>query len=488
MLVNVCVVEANDVPAMDSNGLSDPYCKLYLSSKPGEVGETKIIHKTLTPRWNETFQFKTHKIDQSEKLIIRLKDHDFKIFGVKKTQFISELKLNLSDFEVGKVYDKWFYPVKGKGVPKGSNLHLRIHICTENDKPFIELKKAEPDSNNQQVDIREYLKNLDNQPLENNEEKALNSINKHIDESSSTSTTSQHESHHERKKHKEKKEKKKDKEKIQKKFNVKSKKNKHQSLDVVTHNRKNEITHPLKQNFSQSLNLLNINSQEEEEEDMFVPLTSFYLADGDNPFGEISSLEKSYFGYHLNIISFIQDKIHCETPENDVGSELSRQLLAVGVNTEFVQMSSSIRQIKKYFDNIKSAENSIVICVASTASANNMKIISEAYNETNFLIPDIDGLSPDKKIFPDMELGEVIKNPVDLYEINKKIGSLFKISHDYDRYIFNYLYAIALSNIGQKINNCLFIETPLISTLSMQIQVDNIIKLLVALREYNAII
>ena len=52
MHVQVCC--ATDLLAADSNGLSDPYCKLTWL---GQKGRTKIVPKTLSPEWDESFIF-----------------------------------------------------------------------------------------------------------------------------------------------------------------------------------------------------------------------------------------------------------------------------------------------------------------------------------------------------------------------------------------------------------------------------------------------
>ena len=46
----------------DSNGLSDPYCELYVLDDKLQVDKktkqkTKVIKKNLNPKWNETFTF-----------------------------------------------------------------------------------------------------------------------------------------------------------------------------------------------------------------------------------------------------------------------------------------------------------------------------------------------------------------------------------------------------------------------------------------------
>ena len=48
------VLDADDLPAADRNGYSDPYCKFNLNGK--EVYKTKVQKKTLHPSWNEFFE------------------------------------------------------------------------------------------------------------------------------------------------------------------------------------------------------------------------------------------------------------------------------------------------------------------------------------------------------------------------------------------------------------------------------------------------
>lgn len=52
--LRVDVLDADDLPAADRNGFSDPYCKFNLNGK--EVFKTKIQKKTLHPAWNEYFE------------------------------------------------------------------------------------------------------------------------------------------------------------------------------------------------------------------------------------------------------------------------------------------------------------------------------------------------------------------------------------------------------------------------------------------------
>ena len=58
--LNVKVIQATELPAMDMGGVSDPYVKVYLlpETKGQKKFETKVHRKTLNPFFNQQFDFK----------------------------------------------------------------------------------------------------------------------------------------------------------------------------------------------------------------------------------------------------------------------------------------------------------------------------------------------------------------------------------------------------------------------------------------------
>ena len=56
--LKVHVMEATDLPAMDLNGTSDPYVKVYVLPDKKKKFETKVQKKSLNPVFDETFNFK----------------------------------------------------------------------------------------------------------------------------------------------------------------------------------------------------------------------------------------------------------------------------------------------------------------------------------------------------------------------------------------------------------------------------------------------
>lgn len=65
------MIQAEELPALDMGGTSDPYVKVYLLPEKKKKFETKVHRKTLNPVFNETFNFKVR--------LIILKDRSFQL-------------------------------------------------------------------------------------------------------------------------------------------------------------------------------------------------------------------------------------------------------------------------------------------------------------------------------------------------------------------------------------------------------------------------
>ncbi|KAM7263253.1 hypothetical protein ACFE04_000936 [Oxalis oulophora] len=71
MKLVVKVVEARNLPALDQNGLRDPYVKLQLGKRKYK---TKVVKKCLNPSWGDEFRFKVD--DLKEELVVNVLDED----------------------------------------------------------------------------------------------------------------------------------------------------------------------------------------------------------------------------------------------------------------------------------------------------------------------------------------------------------------------------------------------------------------------------
>ena len=136
MILNVKVVEANELPAMDLFGKIDPFVVLTTSGSK-QIQKTKVIEKCYSPVWNETFKFIVSDVStDSLTLIIRDKDSG------SSDDPVSRLVIQLSDIRFGDVTDKWYDLVPAPKLKKGGRIRLAIHLCNSNDQPFVKSASA----------------------------------------------------------------------------------------------------------------------------------------------------------------------------------------------------------------------------------------------------------------------------------------------------------------------------------------------------------
>ncbi|KAL1843756.1 hypothetical protein VTJ49DRAFT_137 [Mycothermus thermophilus] len=90
--LRVDVLDAQDLPAADSNGKSDPYAKFELNGQ--EVFKTKTVKKTLHPSWNEFFNV-TVPSRTAAKFRVSVWDWDF----ADKPDFLGGADIKLDQLE-----------------------------------------------------------------------------------------------------------------------------------------------------------------------------------------------------------------------------------------------------------------------------------------------------------------------------------------------------------------------------------------------------
>ncbi|KAK0416627.1 hypothetical protein QR680_012596 [Steinernema hermaphroditum] len=102
--LSVTVVEAKTLPAMDRNGMSDPYVKLSILPERKPKFETKIKRKNLNPVFNETFLF---NIPYNELQCKTLQLTVFDFDRLSKDDRIGQLQIPLDSIDFGTTFDKW---------------------------------------------------------------------------------------------------------------------------------------------------------------------------------------------------------------------------------------------------------------------------------------------------------------------------------------------------------------------------------------------
>nr|AFZ78851.1 C2 domain-containing protein [Coptotermes formosanus] len=126
------IIEASQLPKVDTIGKTDPYLKFIVSGDPNKY-ETKWIENTLEPKWNEEYHINLKS--SASYINFELWDKD-----KKYDDFISSLDIQLSTFRLYKVHDLWFNMAPGKKVNIGGRLHLIIHLSNPGAAPFVNHK------------------------------------------------------------------------------------------------------------------------------------------------------------------------------------------------------------------------------------------------------------------------------------------------------------------------------------------------------------
>uniref|UniRef100_A0A3B4XVW7 Synaptotagmin Va n=1 Tax=Seriola lalandi dorsalis TaxID=1841481 RepID=A0A3B4XVW7_SERLL len=96
--------QAQDLPAMDMGGTSDPYVKVYMLPDKKKKFETKVQRKNLSPVFNETFTFKIPYSELGGQTLV-LQVFDFDRFG--KHDVIGEIKIAMNSIDLGQPIQEW---------------------------------------------------------------------------------------------------------------------------------------------------------------------------------------------------------------------------------------------------------------------------------------------------------------------------------------------------------------------------------------------
>ncbi|CAA7053103.1 unnamed protein product [Microthlaspi erraticum] len=100
-LIELVLVEARDLVAADLRGTSDPYVRVQYGEKKQR---TKVIYKTLEPKWNQTMEFP----DDGSSLELHVKDHN----TLLASSSIGNCVVEYQRLKPNETADKWI-PLQG---------------------------------------------------------------------------------------------------------------------------------------------------------------------------------------------------------------------------------------------------------------------------------------------------------------------------------------------------------------------------------------
>lgn len=135
--LHIEIIEARGLRAADSNGKSDPYCRVHLNKHDtANKHKTATIKTNLNPTWNESVTFYPNDLQlESDRLVFQVFDKDL----MSKDDLLGTVKLSLANFFRKKKngVDGWYRlmdrETNAEGSPTGwklgkGQLHLRITL------------------------------------------------------------------------------------------------------------------------------------------------------------------------------------------------------------------------------------------------------------------------------------------------------------------------------------------------------------------------
>ncbi|XP_021363812.1 extended synaptotagmin-1-like isoform X2 [Mizuhopecten yessoensis] len=140
ILVDLTILQAENLMAMDRNGSSDPYCEVLLGNK--KIFRTTVKKKILFPKWNESTTFEVE--DDTQNVEINVYDKD-----VFTRDFLGKVMLTMDKLK------EISYKAKPEWLTLGRAKNGRLQIkCTVTCKETIEAqKKSKKGENSKKLSV-----------------------------------------------------------------------------------------------------------------------------------------------------------------------------------------------------------------------------------------------------------------------------------------------------------------------------------------------
>jgi Ca2+-dependent lipid-binding protein len=124
MEIRLRVIEARNLPALDTFGLSDPYCKIQIKGS-SHVEKTAVVKDTKAPRWDTSYVIEVPSYG-TDVLKIQMYDED-----VGLDEKMGKLNIQASKLPPGKLVDTWYPLTPTKRCPNPGEIHIAIQIAVK---------------------------------------------------------------------------------------------------------------------------------------------------------------------------------------------------------------------------------------------------------------------------------------------------------------------------------------------------------------------
>ncbi|XP_071942768.1 synaptotagmin-7-like isoform X2 [Antedon mediterranea] len=134
------IIRAQDLPAKDLSGTSDPFVKILLLPNKKSKMETKVKKKKLNPTWHETFLFEGFPYNKLQERILHLQVLDYDKFS--RNDAIGEVNIPLCDIELAKETTYWknLLPSKKSAGKLGDVLFSIMYVPSQGQLTIVIMK------------------------------------------------------------------------------------------------------------------------------------------------------------------------------------------------------------------------------------------------------------------------------------------------------------------------------------------------------------
>ena len=129
-MLHLRLVDARDVPKMDTFGHADPFCYVQLS-ETGRRDKTRVIKNTRSPQWDEEFHY---PISNQETDVLKISMFDWNKVG--SAEPIASIKIPLAGQPVDNVQELFLDMQPAKGVRGSPQIHILLHVAPPGGIPF----------------------------------------------------------------------------------------------------------------------------------------------------------------------------------------------------------------------------------------------------------------------------------------------------------------------------------------------------------------
>lgn len=155
-IFRIALLEARSLTPTDLNGWSDPFCRVFMNKK--KIYQTKVIKRTLNPRWNETVTYRYSGVLDG---YLNFDIFDFDSCTSSEKMGSCSIPLDDPKLLAGQWCLHWYRLHKDGEIPVRGCLRLKVQMIREGDIREFFLREDMYEHEDEKADLVRRQKELD---------------------------------------------------------------------------------------------------------------------------------------------------------------------------------------------------------------------------------------------------------------------------------------------------------------------------------------